>query len=46
MLTAKHVHGRLTGKIISIDRKTVCGVKSERRKPIHMVSAWITDLCC
>ena len=39
----KQVHGKLTGEIISIDGKTVCGSRSEERKPIHMISAWATE---
>ena len=37
------VHEKITGEIISIDGKTVCGSKSEARKPIHMISAWATE---
>lgn len=38
-----HVHEKLSGEIISIDGKTVCGSKSEKRKPIHMISAWASE---
>ena len=37
------VHTKLTGEIVSIDGKTVCGSKSEKRKPIHMISAWASE---
>lgn len=37
------VHEKLWGEIISIDGKTLCGSRSEKRKPIHMISAWATD---
>ena len=40
---AGYIHERLTGEIISIDGKTVCGSKSEERRPIHMISAWATE---
>ena len=39
----KQVHAKTDGEIISIDGKTVCGSKSEERKPIHMISAWATE---
>ena len=39
----KGVREKLTGEIISIDGKTVCGSKSEERRPIHMISAWATE---
>ena len=37
------VHKKLTGEIISIDGKTVCGSESASRKPIHMISAWAAE---
>ena len=37
------VHEKLTGEVISIDGKSVRGSKSEKRKPIHMISAWVTE---
>lgn len=39
----KHVHEKLAGEVISIDGKSICGSKSEKRKPIHMISAWVTE---
>lgn len=39
----KQVHAKMAGEIISIDGKSVCGSKSEERKPIHMISAWATE---
>ena len=40
---ANQVHTKITGEVISIDGKTVCGSKSDERKPIHMISAWVSD---
>lgn len=37
------VHQKLTGEIISVDGKTICGSKSENHKPIHMISAWASE---
>ena len=39
----QQVHEKITGEIISIDGKTVCGSKSKERRPIHMISAWATE---
>jgi len=39
----KQIHKKLAGEIISIDGKTLCGSKSETRKPIHMISAWASE---
>lgn len=39
----RQVHEKISGEIISIDGKTVCGSKSEERKPIHMISAWASE---
>lgn len=40
---ANRVHEKVAGEIVSIDRKTVYGSKSDKRKPIHMVSAWVSE---
>ena len=37
------VHTKITGEVISIDGKTVRGSKSYTRKPIHMISAWVSE---
>lgn len=37
------VHKKISSEIISIDGKTICGSKSEERRPIHMISAWATE---
>ena len=37
------IREKIAGEIISIDGKTVCGSRSEERKPIHMISAWATE---
>ena len=39
----KRVHEKLTGEVISIDGKSVRGSKSKKRRPIHMISAWVTE---
>ncbi len=39
----KQVHEKTAGEIISIDGKTVCGSKSRTQKPIHMISAWVSE---
>lgn len=39
----KQVHEKLANEIISIDGKTIRGSKSENRKPIHMISAWVSE---
>ena len=37
------VHQKISGEIISIDGKTVSGSRSEERRSIHMISAWVTE---
>ena len=37
------IREKIVGEIISIDDKTVCGSRSEERKPIRMISAWATE---
>ena len=39
----QQVHEKMTGEIISIDGKTVCGSKSKERRPIHTISAWAAE---
>ena len=39
----KRVHEKLSGEVISIDGKSICGSKSKKRRPIHMISAWVTE---
>ena len=40
---ANQVHTKITGEVISIDGKTVRGSKSDVRKPIHIISAWVSE---
>lgn len=37
------VHEKTAGEVISIDGKTICGSKGENRKPLHMISAWVSE---
>lgn len=39
----RQVHEKISGEVISIDGKTVCGSRSEGHKPIHMISAWVAE---
>lgn len=43
MQWANQVHEKITGEIVSIDGKTIHGSKSEEHKPIHMISAWVSE---
>lgn len=40
---ANVLHKKLTGEVINIDGKTVCGSRSKTEKPIHMISAWVAE---
>lgn len=39
----QRVHEKINGEVISIDGKTLRGSRSDQRKPIHMVSAWVSE---
>lgn len=34
---------KIKGEVISIDGKTSCGSGDDEQKPVHMVSAWLSD---